>query len=154
MLPLSSCLARCMMLEMSALQFTRRECKEKLTKQQSDPCPLLPTPPDPCMNWPCQYVKNSAAQLFLLLLLLCFCVVCLCMCVLFCLCVCVCVCVSPYWFFAHILPSARLETLMRLGMWWSLSLVCFCEGAREGGACLCLVCRRVYLAYLSMYECI
>ena len=59
MLPLSSCLEHFLMLEMSALQFTRRECKEKRTKQQSDPCPLLPTPPDPCMNWTSHYVNNN-----------------------------------------------------------------------------------------------
>ena len=59
MLPLSSCLEHFLMLEMSALQFTRRECKEKRTKQQSDQCPLLPTPPDPCMNWTSHYVNNN-----------------------------------------------------------------------------------------------
>ena len=144
---------------MSALQFTRRECKEKRTKQQSDQCPLLPTPPDPCMNWTSHYVNNNnneylerltrtgPKRLHVLYKYI--------------LskfnaynmnahtharthrpartrththtkktCVCVCVCVFPYWFVAQISPSAKLQNLERLGMWWSLNFVRFCEGAR------------------------
>ena len=59
MLPLSSCLEHLLMLELSELQFTHRECNEEPTKQQSDPCLLLPTPPGPCMNWTSHNVNNN-----------------------------------------------------------------------------------------------